>query len=84
MRTLNEQVNRMKSLMGILTEDIEDKIAVLFDGTSSAGKSYTAKQLNAVPFYEATDPNQWVVIDSDDFKEDEGEERRLKCRMSAN
>ena len=78
MRTLNEQVNRMKSLMGILTEDIEDKIAVLFDGTSSAGKSYTAKQLNAVPFYEATDPNQWVVIDSDDFKEDEGEERRLK------
>jgi hypothetical protein len=27
----------------------------------------TAKLLNAVPFYKATDPNQWVVIDSDHF-----------------
>lgn len=79
MRTLNEQVFRMKSMMGILTEDTEEKIAVLFDGTSSAGKSYTAKQLNAVPFHSSlADPNGWVVIDSDDFKEDEGEERRLK------
>jgi len=80
MRTLNEQVHRIKSLMGILTEDTEDKIAVLFDGTSSAGKSYTAKQLNAVPFHEATDPNEWVVIDSDHFSGmgNDEEKRRLK------
>ena len=64
MKNLNEEIGRIKSLMGILTEDTEDKIAVLFDGTSSAGKSYTAKQLNAVPFHEATDPNEWVVIDN--------------------
>lgn len=64
-----------------LYESVDNKkIAVLFDGTSSAGKSYTAKELNAVPFYEATDPNQWVVIDSDHFSgvNNEGEERRLK------
>jgi hypothetical protein len=67
MENLNEEINRIKSLMGILTEDTEDKIAVLIDGTSSAGKSMTAKLLDAVPFYKATDPNQWVVIDSDDF-----------------
>jgi hypothetical protein len=65
-------------LKHILLEAIGKKIAILFDGTSSAGKSYTAKQLKAVPFYEATNPNQWVVIDSDHFKEGEGEERRLK------
>lgn len=67
MKNLNEEIGRIKSLMGILTEDTEDKIAVLIDGTSSAGKSMTAKLLDAVPFYKATDPNQWVVIDSDDF-----------------
>lgn len=80
MRTLNEQVHRIKSLMGILTEDTEDKIAILFDGTSSAGKSYTAKELGAPKFYEATDPNEWVVIDSDHFSgmNNDGEERRLK------
>ena len=73
-----------KRLLGLITEDTEDKIAILFDGTSSAGKSYTAKELNAVPFYKATDTNQWVVIDSDHFSNDskteggEGEKRRLK------
>ncbi len=80
MKNLNEEINRIKSLMGILTEDTEDKIAVLFDGTSSAGKSYTAKTLKAVPFHEATDPNQWVVIDSDYFSgmDNDAEKRRLK------
>ena len=80
MKNLNEEIGRIKSLMGILTEDTEDKIAVLLDGTSSSGKSYTAQTLKAVPFYEATDPNQWVVIDSDHFSgvNNEGEERRLK------
>lgn len=85
MKNLNEEINRIKSLMGILTEDTEDKIAVLLDGTSSAGKSYTAKVLKAVEFHEATDPNQWVVIDSDHFTGDagsEGEKRRLKLDHS--
>ena len=49
MKNLNEEIGRIKSLMGILTEDTEDKIAVLIDGTSSAGKSMTAKLLDAVP-----------------------------------
>jgi len=75
-RKLIEESN--KRILGLITEDTNDKIAVLFDGTSSAGKSYTAKQLGAVPFYEATNPDQWVVIDSDHFKEGKGEERRLK------
>ena len=63
-----------------LNESKEDKIAVLIDGTSSAGKSMTTKLLDAVPFYEATDPNQWVQIDSDMFQgfNNEEEERRLK------
>ena len=63
-----------------LNEGKEDKIAVLIDGTSSAGKSMTTKLLDAVPFYEATDPNQWVQIDSDMFQgfNNEEEERRLK------
>ena len=68
----------MIKLKHILLEAIGEKIAILFDGTSSAGKSYTAKQLKAVPFHRATNPNQWVVIDSDDFKDQEGEQRRLK------
>ena len=68
----------------VLTEQTSDKIAILIDGTSSAGKSMTANLLDAVPFYKATDPNQWVVIDSDHFSNDSktdggaGEERRLK------
>jgi len=77
-RKLIEEAN--KRLLGLITEDAEDKIAILFDGTSSAGKSYTAKQLNAVPFYKATDTNQWVVIDSDDFgaNDTQGIENRIK------
>lgn len=70
-------------MMGLLTEEYQDKSIVLLDGTSSAGKSHTLKHLNAVPYYEATDPNQWVVIATDDFagtgdEGREGEERRLK------
>lgn len=67
MKNLNEEIGRIKSLMGVLNENTDNKIAVLIDGTSSAGKSMTANLLGAVPFYEATDPNQWVVIDSDHF-----------------
>ena len=75
--------NRCNSLTGLLTEQTDGKIAILLDGTSSAGKSYLLKQMNAVPYYESTDPNQWVVIASDDFSGTgeegrEGEERRLK------
>ena len=52
---------------------------VLLDGTSSAGKSFTLKYLDAVPYWKTSDPNQWVVISSDDFSGmGEGEERRLK------
>jgi hypothetical protein len=63
--------------------NLQDKSIVLLDGTSSAGKSYTLKHLNVVPYYEANDPNQWVVIATDDFSGTgdegrEGEERRLK------
>ena len=64
---LNENIYRLKELMGILREQDEDRIAVLIDGTSSAGKSKTSQMLNAVPFYKATDKNQWVQIDSDMF-----------------
>jgi len=80
---LQEQTNRIKQMMGLLVEEEQDKSIVLLDGTSSAGKSHTLKHLNAVPYYEATDPNQWVVIATDDFSGTgeegrEGEERRLK------
>ena len=81
---LQEQISRMKSMMGLLFEEQKDKSVVLLDGTSSAGKSHTLKHLNAVPYYEANDPNQWVVIGTDDFSGTgdgegrEGEERRLK------
>jgi len=81
MKTLNEEIERIKSIMGLIVEqETSDKSTILIDGTSSAGKSMTAKLLNAVPFYEATDPNQWVVIDSDHFvgEGNDGEERRLK------
>jgi hypothetical protein len=78
-RKLIEEAN--KRLLGLITEDTEDKIAILFDGTSSAGKSYTAKQLNARHFWEV-DPTYegWVVIDSDDFggRNNDEEKRRLK------
>ena len=80
-KTLIKEISRLKSLMSISNENTDNKIAVLIDGTSSAGKSMTAKLLNAVPFYESKDPNQWVVIDSDHFSDDakdgKGEERRL-------
>ena len=80
---LNENISRLKELMGLLVEQTDDKSIVLLDGTSSAGKSYLLKQMNAVPYYESNDPNQWVVIASDDFSGTgeegrEGEERRLK------
>ena len=79
-----ENISRIKQMMGLLNEEVQDKSIVLLDGTSSAGKSHTLKHLNAVPYYEANDPNQWVVIASDDFSGTgdgdgrEGEERRLK------
>ena len=69
--------------MGLIVEEEQDKSIVLLDGTSSAGKSHTLKHLNAVPYYESNDPNQWVIIATDDFSGTgelgrEGEERRLK------
>lgn len=66
--------------MDLITEDTQNKTAVLFDGTSSAGKSKSAELLNAPKFFEASDPNKWVVIDSDHFSNDTpgGEEMRLK------
>jgi energy-coupling factor transporter ATP-binding protein EcfA2 len=67
MKNLQEQISRMKSMMGIVTEEEQEKEIVLIDGTSSAGKSKTAKILNAVPFYESNDSNRWVQIDSDMF-----------------
>ena len=75
---LQENIQRIKEMMGLLTEETQEKEIILIDGTSSAGKSQTAKILKAVPFYESTDPNQWVQIDSDHFSGDEGEERRFK------
>jgi len=68
----------MIRLIDLLKEVAENKIAILIDGTSSAGKSMAAQILKAVPFYKATDPNQWVQIDSDHFGGNEGEERRFK------
>jgi hypothetical protein len=81
---LQENIQRIKEMMGLLVEEEQDKSIVLLDGTSSAGKSHTLKHLKAVPYYEANDPNQWVVIATDDFsgtgdgEGKEGEERRLK------
>ena len=81
---LQENIQRIKEMMGLLVEQEQDKSIVLLDGTSSAGKSHTLKHLKAVPYYEANDPNQWVVIATDDFSGTgdgegrEGEERRLK------
>ena len=80
---LQENISRIKSMMGLLVEEQQDKSIVLLDGTSSAGKSHTLKHLNAVPYYESNDPNRWVIIATDDFSGTgelgaEGEERRLK------
>lgn len=75
---VQEQISRIQSKMGLLTEENQEKEIILIDGTSSAGKSQTAKLLKTVPFYESTDPNQWVQIDSDMFVGSDGEERRLK------
>ena len=64
-----------------LREQMEqEKSAVLLDGTSSAGKSYTLEYLDALPYWQTSDSNQWVVIASDDFSGDgnDGEKRRLK------
>ena len=70
----------MIKLIDILKEITQNKTAILIDGTSSAGKSMAAQILKAIPFYKATDPNQWVQIDSDMFQGfgNEQEERRLK------
>lgn len=64
---LQENIERIKQMMGLLTEENQEKEIILIDGTSSAGKSQTAKILKAVPFYKSTDTNQWVQIDSDMF-----------------
>ena len=77
---LQENIQRIKEMMGLLVEEEQNKSIVLLDGTSSAGKSHTLKHLNAVPYYEANDPNRWVVIGTDDFSGtgEEVEERRIK------
>jgi hypothetical protein len=64
---LQEQISRIKSMMGLLTEETQEKEIVLIDGTSSAGKSKTAEILKSIPFYESNDLNRWVQIDSDMF-----------------
>jgi len=64
---LQEQISRMKSMMGLIIEEKQDKSVVLLDGTSSAGKSHTLKHLRAVPYYKANDPNRWVVSGTDDL-----------------
>jgi len=70
----------MIKLVNILKEIAQDKTAILIDGTSSAGKSVAAQALKAIPFYKATDPNQWVQIDSDMFgrNDRQGKENRIK------
>jgi hypothetical protein len=79
MDDLNEKENMIK-LKDILKEITQNKTAILIDGTSSSGKSVAAQLLKSVPFYKATDPNQWVQIDSDMFvgMGNDGEKRRLK------
>jgi hypothetical protein len=70
----------MIKLIDLLKEVTQNKTAVLIDGTSSAGKSVVAKLLGAVPFYKATNPDQWVQIDSDMFgrNDEQGKENRIK------
>ena len=66
--------------MCLIKEDTQEKTSILIDGTSSAGKSFTAEILNAVPFFKSNDTNQWVVIDSDHFagSDDQSIENRIK------
>ena len=64
---LQENIQRIKQMMGLLTEEDQEKEIVLIDGTSSAGKSQTAEILKAVKFFKSSDPNRWVQIDSDMF-----------------
>ena len=45
---LNENIYRLRELMGLLKEQDEDRISVLIDGTSSAGKSKTSQMLNEI------------------------------------
>ena len=40
---LQESIQRIREMMGLLTEEYQDKSIVLLDGTSSAGKSHTLK-----------------------------------------
>ena len=77
MDDLNKKENMIK-LKDILREITQNKTAILIDGTSSSGKSVAAQLLKSVPFYKATDPNQWVQIDSDMFvgMGNAGEKRR--------
>ena len=64
---LQENIQRIREMMGLLTEETQEKEIVLIDGTSSAGKSQTAKLFKAEKFFKSSDPNQWVQIDSDMF-----------------
>ena len=75
---LQENISRIREMMGLLKEENQEKEIVLIDGTSSAGKSQTANLLDAIKFYESNDPNRWVQIDSDMFGGSSGQERRLK------
>ena len=64
---LQENIQRIREMMGLLTEENQEKEIILIDGTSSAGKSQTAEILKAVKFFKSSDPNRWVQIDSDMF-----------------
>ena len=64
---LQENIQRIRSMMGLLKEEDQEKEIILIDGTSSAGKSQTAEILKAVKFFKSSDPNRWVQIDSDMF-----------------
>ncbi len=71
----------MIKLIDLLKEITSNKTAILIDGTSSAGKSMAASLLKAIPYYKATNKDQWVQIDSDMFVGkgcDDCEKRRLK------
>ena len=43
---LQENILRIREVMGLLTEEEQDKSIVLLDGTSSAGKSHTLNTTN--------------------------------------
>jgi len=40
---LQENIYRIREMMGLIVEEQQDKSIVLLDGTSSAGKSHTLK-----------------------------------------